>query len=351
MYLKSNLGSIAQTGQFRNRADVPAEILNAGPGGSPFIPDIMFNLANGDSQLKYELFLIGVHAERTMESVWITGDDSLASANTELGWINEPAGLDGQIATGYKDAVSDLDCPAMDSAIITFGVDVGDTIAGGDGRNIVTAVADLVWAINDRARSMGMDGVTHALVMRKDAFRAIVEQYACQYQTYRCNTSLATDHEFITNTGDSNALRLEMMTGQYLLVDGLRVPVIFSDGIPRENVANATFFSDIYYVPVSWNGVPLLNMEYFPMNNPDATEFANFVGQRIEILNNGMWLVGARDTGLCIEYHFQARFRLILETPWLAGRIDNINYQFRAPIRDAIPGDSHYADGGATNRL
>jgi hypothetical protein len=66
-------------------------------------------------------------------------------------------------------------------------------------------------------------------------------------------------------------------------------------------------------------------------------------------MNNGMFLVGSRSTGLCKEYHFQARMRLILETPFLAGRLDDIRFTFRAPIRNSDPADTYYyADGGRT---
>lgn len=66
-------------------------------------------------------------------------------------------------------------------------------------------------------------------------------------------------------------------------------------------------------------------------------------------LNDGLWAVTERSAGFCEELHFGARFRLILETPFLAGRLDNIIYSNRAPIRNAQPGDSFWhADGGRT---
>jgi hypothetical protein len=349
-YIKTDLNAIPETGLFRNRADVPRNILNMSPHENPLIPEIMFDLQDSDSQLRHELFRIGSSTSRSMERVAITGDNTQASASTEHGWISEFDGLDTQIKTGYADRSTGTLCPAADSAVITFGVDVGATISGGDGRNIVTTIADLYWGLQQRAMSFGMDGTQWVWVMRPDTFRAIVEAYACQYQTYRCDSN-AGGRTFTLNeaSGETNRLRLEMMNGQYLLIDGTQVPVVFSEGIPRENVANATFFSDIYCVPMNWQGLPLIRMEYFPMNNPNALEYASFAdADAIRYLNNGMYIVGTRDTPFCREYHFGAKFRLILDTPFLAGRIDDINYTFRAPIRDAYPGGSFYADGGDT---
>jgi hypothetical protein len=62
-------------------------------------------------------------------------------------------------------------------------------------------------------------------------------------------------------------------------------------------------------------------------------------------------MVGLRSTGLCREYHFAMRARLILEAPFLAGRLDNVTYSYRtAEWRDAYPGASAYVNGGISRR-
>lgn len=348
--IKTDLNAVPLIGQLRNRADVPAEILNAGPAENPLIPDIMFNLRDTRDVLAYELFRIGVDLERQMEQVLIRGQYTGSTQQNFVGFFQEFNGLDQLIKTGYTDAVTGAVCAAADSAIISFNAAVSSTMGGGDGRNIVQAASDLYWALRDRATSVGMEGVDWAIVMRKEQFRAVVEQWACNYATYRC-TSGTVGNPFNTDTGDTNALRLEMMNGQYLLHDGIAVPVVFSEGISSPAIANATYEADMYYVPLSWNGAPLLRLEYFDMGNQYATAYRTFVdSDDITVINNGMFIVGVRSTGLCKEYHFASRMRMILETPFLAGRIDNINYTFRAPSREAIPGTSLYVDGGTTYR-
>ncbi len=346
-YVKTDLEAIPLIGQLRDRADVPRNILNSGPTGSPLIPDIMFQLRDTQSAIAHELFRIGVDLQRTLETVYIIGDDSKASGDTQLGHFVEFDGFDQFVKTGWTDVGGTL-VPSLDSAVLSFNVDVGATIAGGDGRDIVEAITDIVWGLKDRATEMGMDGVVWAIVMRKEAFRSIVEKWALSYNTVRV-TSTNAGQPIVEMGNDVSGLRLEMMNGQYLLVDGIPVPVVFSEGIPQDILANNQFKSDVYVMPISWQGMPLLRLDYFPMNNQYATEFANFAGDDIGILNNGMYIVGYRSTGLAKEYHFGARFRLILETPWLAGRVDDVAYVFRAPIRNAFPGDTHFsADGGVT---
>lgn len=351
-YIKTNLNALPLVGQLRNRADVPRNILNAAPSENPLIPDLMYRLTDTRDQLAYELFLVGVDLERTLETVLVTGDITQSSVSTDLGWIKEFNGLDGQIKTGYTDAVTGIACPAMDSAVITFNADVGATIAGGDGRNLVTTFSDLYYGLLDRAAGVGMANPDIRIIMRKEAFRGIVEIYACQYNTHRCNSLGTAGNPFVVDTRDANTIRMEMLNGQYLLIDGVQVPVMFSEGIPQGTPAAATWQSDVYMGAVSWQGVPLLRLEYFGMDNPYSQKFASsFNAANIDYLNNGMFIVGVRDTGLCREFHFASRMRLIVETPWLWGRIDNINYSTNsAPMRNALPGTSLYANGGYTYR-
>ncbi len=344
-FVKTDLNSIPEIGQFRNRADVPATILNGGPTGNPLIPELMFRMLENDSRLKYEFWRIGVALEQSLESVLIQGLVS-AGANNTHGWISEFDGLDRQIRTGYVDSVTSLACEAMDSAVITHGANVNTTAS--DGRNIVQELSDLMFGLRQRASGMGMDATTWVIVMRRELFRAFVEQYSCLYNLFRCSGTQYEENN--TDQTTTNNLRLEMLNGEYILVDGVRIPVVWSEGITQTTPAANTFESDMYIVPINWAGRPLLNLEHFPMDNANATEFSEFQGEGVITMNNGMYMVGNRNTGLCKEYHFASMMRLILETPWLAGRIDNLQYTFSAPIRNAFPGASYYADGGVSYR-
>ena len=58
--------------------------------------------------------------------------------------------------------------------------------------------------------------------------------------------------------------------------------------------------------------------------------------------------IGQSDTGLCIEYHLQAKARLILEFPPLAGRLDDVWYTYKVKSRSGVPGASLYANGGVS---
>ncbi len=347
-YIKTDLNALALIGQLRNRADVPGEILNAGPAANPLIPDIMYNLSDARSQLALELYKIGVDMERNTELVAIQGTAATAD-NTYLGWFTQFGGLDGQIKTGYTDAATGIACPAMDSAVVSFNADIAGTSADGSGRDIVEVLTETVRGLKRRGMKVGMADSQWAILMRYELFSRLTDVWACTYATYRCTGDTSSP-----NNRDGMAiqqLRLQMLSGNYLLIDGMQVPVVFSEGIPQETLANNTYKSDIYVVPVSFRGMPLLRMEYFPMDNQYTREFASFTSaDNVQTINNGLFLVGRRDTGLCVEYHFQSRMRLILEATFLAGRVDDVWYGFYEPARNALPGASLYADGGVSYR-
>jgi hypothetical protein len=343
-YVKTDLNVMPYIGSYKDRADVPAEIINAGPVANPFVPDVMYRLMPSDSQLRYELWRIGVEFERGLDVSLILGNNTTAIGTH--GWFADFNGLDLQIKTGYTDADTGLACSAMDSIVITHSAAVGGTAA--DGRNITQELSDLFYGLRQRASKFMMPDTQWAIVIREELFRSLVEAYSCQYHLYKCSGAQYEENNIDQTT--TNNLRLEMLRGRYLLIDGVPVPVVFSEGITQTTPSSNTFQSDMYIVPVSWRGTPLLRVEYHPMDSQPTTEFSNFQGDGVQTLNNGLWMVGNRNTGLCKEYHFALMMRMILETPFLAGRIDDINYTFSAEIRNALPGASFYHDGGATYR-
>ena len=106
----------------------------------------------------------------------------------------------------------------------------------------------------------------------------------------------------------------------------------------------------MFFIPVEWNGLSTLNLQYKPMDNAQAMEFANFVGpQEFQSINNGMFLATKQRTAYCMELLLAGKMRLILDVPFLAARIDTIQYTFQAPFRSAYPSDTiSYVDGGST---
>lgn len=344
-YGKTNLNAIPEIGKLRNRADVSGRLLNVGPRENPLIPELWYTMTDTRSTLHNELYLLGNQAEIDMEKVLWNGAYSASIQNNYYGWMHEFAGLSGQVKNTYTDAVSGAACGAANSIVESFGANITGTDALG--RDIVEALTDHYYAVKQRATAVGMDGVQFVIAMSPEQFRAVVDVWACSYATYRCQSSQAG--EPVTRDGMAiQNLRVEMFGGQYLLIDGERVPVILSDGITVDRLAVNTYQSDIFILPVSWGATPLIYIEYFPMDNQYATEYANNNGFKIvDWMNNGLYIVGKRDTGLCLEWLFGAQMRVILETPFLASRLDDVTFSYFSQTRRADPGVTWaYANGG-----
>lgn len=350
---KTRLNAVPDIGDLVNRADIPGRILNAGPEANPLVPDIMYQLTDTRSQLATELYTFGHGLAQSLEQVGVLGNTALASTSTHWGWIQEFSGLDNQITTGITDAFANPTVTA--NAVDSQSENWGNQLVGGtqtsSGRNIVQLIADLYVGAQLRAAQVGMEGFEMAIVMRPEFFRALTDVYACSYATARCTNGAVGTPQIIDQTVVNN-LRLEMYDNQYLLIEGVKVPVVFSQGITLTQVAANQYINSFYFVPISWAGRPLLRLEYFPMDNQYAQEYRSYVSADFHrVINNGLYLVGMEHTAICTEYHFASKMRLILETPFLAARVDNVNFTYLVNSFSPYSGETGlYRDGGVTYR-
>lgn len=343
-YAKDDLVPVAEIGEKRDYADVPRNILNAatpGVAGNPFIPDMVWTLSDTFSDLRYQQYLVGVAAERDVCHVAVQGDTTLSSANAHHGWILEPQGLDTWIATGYSDRITGQTCPVIDPIVRSFNALVTGTDA--NSRILRDVLTGVMYSLRARTRN-GMQGTTWAFVMRQELFYALVQHVACKMWTTFCTTTLETGLQ--TNSEGIERLRLEMLRGQYLILDGMAYPVILDECVPQDTLGNDYYKSDICVIPLQWAGMPLTYWQYYDMENQYSMEYTNHMNLVVERMNNGLWLVGERDTGLCFEHHYQMKLRLVLEAPFLAARVDDVWYHSHLDLHNAIPGDSSYYDGG-----
>jgi hypothetical protein len=347
-YKKTDLNVVPEIGQLRNRAEVPGRILNSGPNSNPFLPDLMFRLDNTRSQLQAELFKIGMGLEKSLEKTLFTGIQGTKGANGD-GWMRQFSGFDQFIKTGYADASTGTLAPAADSIVLNYNANISLDTA--DGRSFVEAVTETYWALTFNAQGVGMEGTEWAISIPTKMWRAVVELWACAYLTYRCETGTA-GMPITRDSAAVQAVRLEMMNGQYLLIDGIRVQVVLSDGIPLTSQGGGLFTGDIYFIPLNWEGMPLSYLEYMPMDNQYLLEYANAFGlQTVNPINNGLFLVGNRHNGFCLEWLLASKMRLIVETPFLAARIDDVQFSYLAATRTADQSDTFaYKNGGVTRR-
>lgn len=269
----------------------------------------------------------------------------------QIGSRKQMTGFATLVNTGYVDIETNQACAAVDSYVRDFGSVRVDTAPGVT--NIVAAITDMWYQVNDRALRTGVMPVRWVFAMRAQLFYELTRIWPCSYLSYRCTLS-GNNTNFI-DAQDATRLRDEMQNGKYLLIDGVQVPVIVDDGIPELDgndgagaFPRGCFSSDIYLIPMSVvGGRAVTFMEYFQYSNPSLeAALGNMVLGKVD----GAFLVVPIQTRQCFQFEIKIEPRLVLRTPWLASRLQNVVYCPIQHERDAFPADPYFTDGGRTSR-
>lgn len=356
----SRVFDIDRAGRFVNRSDFNDLELVGNPTGPlaqqgivPGIPNSNVSLAVR-SEIDKALFELAVSWGRDFASVVYDGSPT---NNTSGGGYREPYGLDILINDGYRDAETGVACPAADSIIRSFG---SQNIAN-EGFDLVNEITYIYRNLRYNASRMGLDPVEWVLAMPWGLFYELTAVWPCAYSTYRCQT-LGDNNRGVIDIVAQNQMRDDMRgdvysnTGQYLLIDGQKVPVVLDDGIAETNLPGSSFSSGIYFVPLRVLGNrPVTFIEYVNYDGPlGAMEMARAIApaESYYTTNNGRFLWHKKPpTNFCVQLLAKTEWRLILETPQIAARLTDIVYTPLIATRSFDPANtSFYQDGGRTDR-
>lgn len=339
----SQVLNIKYAGQVTNRGEFTDNVLLGRP-------DMGDNVTPGPIdwgrvlQTEYEKKLGELYAGyfRDFIRYFYTGNPQTTAGSA--GWI-QYRGLDLLISTGKRDAISGTLCPAADSVVI----DLNGASANSSGSTIYGVLAN-VWTNFQRlSEQLGLE-VEWALSMRYGAFWTLTNIWPCVYATSGCgvNTIIHT-----SSMAEAVDMRDQMRQGRYLLIEGMRVPVVIDDAITETVAAGGvvgTYESDIYLVPLKANGEPTLFWEYFPFNEQAVAAASRMAPDgHFNVLQNGRFLqVRQSPTHTCVEVEVIERPRLILLTPYLAAKFLNMRYTISIHERDAFPDETYFVNGGGT---
>jgi len=305
-----------------------------GPGASLDAPvDLLTN------EISRKMWELAVAFHRLLSNQLWTGNPTNNSAG---GGYRELTGLQALVATGYVDSETGVACAAVDSNVQNFNnVDVASA-----GTQIVAALTNLYYQAKDRATRMGLMPVRWVLGMKPQMFYELTSVWPCVYNTYRCLT--AGNERLNLDSQRMVEMRDAMREGKYLLIDGDRVEVVVDDGIPETENAVGCFDTDIYLLPLSVvGGRSVLFLQYFDYANPSLRgALSNMVLARI----NGAFMTWPRQTNTCFVLQSVIEPRLVLRTPYLAGRLQNVRYCPIQHTRDADPTGDYFVNGGKTSR-
>lgn len=302
--------------------------------------------------VKAEMVSVGVRLERKLSRIFWAGTPSNATAN---GGYKEFPGLDSQIATGQVDAESNTAVPSADSMIYNYGY----TEVDGSGKDIVEYISMMEFQLRDIAERTNMTPVTWALVMRPELWFELSAIWPCRYLTHRCAAPSATGLSINVTGSEQIAMRDSMRSGKYIDINGNRYAVVLDDGIfEHTNVNNASvpagnWASSIYFVPLRVRGnFPVLYWEHIDYNQLGRQLAPLGAGQRNTPFwtDNGRYLWVYRENGYCFDLQVKAEPRVILRTPHLAGKIQNVRYSPMEHLRSPFPDSPYWQNGGVSFR-
>lgn len=344
MWIKTHQVELNKIGGRINRADVDKNLIN-NPLVYPFMPEIVTRARNINSQLGFETMALGVTTHRWLTHVIFHGVYGMQGGNAHCGFNMEFDGFDRLIRTGYLDIVSGNHCSSADSRVINW---LNNLACGTlQGYTLVDTMSWLMNYLQQKADAQGLTPTDWVVAMHPNLFNALVQCWPCDYNTAGCNMRDTNSERTVTGTELTNA-RDMMRQGSFLPVNGANLPVWQTSAI-GETVNGAGFSSPLYVIPLSSLGMKTTYLEWFNQNNADIQEY---VGADRNIhytsMNDGFWAMTDSQQRMCQEWYFAAQPRLIMRTPWLAARIENINYgaAFNLFQDSPYPGDIYHRDGG-----
>ncbi len=299
---------------------------------------------------------------KLMNQVW----DGNPANNTGGGGYKEFPGLPMLISTGKRDAVSGVACPSLDSTLVNMNY---KSVTSNTGNDTAINVLTYTWRnLRHIASRSGLDPVEWAFVMRETLFYELTAVWPCTYMTYRCmfpgQSAAGAQNTLTVDAGDAIAMRDTMREGHYLIIDGIKVQVILDDAMTEltsgdtNRISSGSFASDIYILPLTIQGgsKAALFWEYFDWGGPGAALNAQTLAA-MPMLNNFFWSDGGQyiwhfkpPTNWCVQWLGLIEPRLVLLTPHLCAKIQNVQYSPLMHPRDAFPDDPYYVNGGATSR-
>ena len=352
---QSRVYDVDRTGLLNNRSDMTDLRLMNNPFNqvsNTNVPTLPGNPAQmAQNEFAKAMFEFAVGWKRDFARELYTGNPT---NNTAGGGRKYYYGLDLLINTGYRDAESGVACPAADSIVRSFGsLDVAS-----NGTTVVRTITNIYRNLKYIASKAGLNPVKWGIAMSWALFYELTEVWPIAYHTYRnvITTSPATqtlfnDGRAISEMRDAMRGNIDDMSGQYLLIDGEKVMVILDEAITETVLAGESFTSTIYFVPLTvLGGTVVTYIEYFDQGL--SYEFAQqFAPGFYQVTDGGRFLIHKKPpTNFCVQLLGKTEPRVVLRTPFLAGRLTSVKYTPVAHQRDSFTDSSYFVNGGGTSR-
>lgn len=342
----SGTGKVINRGEFNDLQIINSPLVNEMGG---LMQNVFPNL-NGDGalavgrEMMIRMIEVGVAFQRWYCPIVYTGNPANSSAG---GGYKEPMGLQMLIGTNKIDAQTGAACPSLYSDVKNFQYARVDSSTDPD---IYRVLSTMMYILERKAIQQNMAPAEFALVMRPQLFWELSRFWPQKYNTDGATlTNAGLDMLILQNVQIRDAMR----AGQYLTINSKNYRVILDDCIMEENRADnaaipiSGFSSDIYIVPLTVRNrqYQTLYWEYFDFQNQVLPQMQGLPKWFWSDGGAFLWTMGA-PKNWCLDVTAQTQPRLILRTPQLAGRLQNVVYVPLQHTDDPLPSQDYHLNGG-----
>jgi len=348
-----DLGTITQTLNNADRTDLMlmGSVLDAAESGSSFPANVNeSNLLNNSIQAEMvsASFLMGT---KVGQMFW-QGDPANATAG---GGYIPFRGVSGLVKTGHVDSNTGNVLPPVDSVVLDGA---WGTVGIGGTYDLVKKLRSTLNYLNNLADAT-LGGATFAIAMRPEMWDAVSDVWSVLYADELTGAVDASSASRWTLNADSlTASRDALRVSMQLPIGGRVYPVIADAGIKQlanaddgVNIPVGSYSSSIYILPITIGpGMPVLYWEYLDWKVTSALLAQSGANEEVFWTDGArfLWTMGRQK--LCIDMQCRVEPRVVLRTPQLAARIDDLLVEPDMLFRDPYADNAGYVGGGEETR-
>ena len=279
--------------------------------------------------------------------------------NNQADGYREFRGLQLLVNTGFVDTFTNTTCPALDSDLKNFNYGDVETTTYPSAFEVLEMAE---YFVHRKARTQRLAPVQHVVVMRPELWQVLsglIPPQAIQAALMRATTTMPARYTVNIDGASVVAERNRMRADSAISLNGRILPVVLDDGLPEQNNAiNANleageFSSDVYILPLRYLGNrEAMRIEYkdFRYLRGEVAATDGLIGDFYKPSADGRFAYTWVKNGWCFKIQAKIEPRIILKTPQLAARIQNIKYVPTQHLSSPDPTSPYFQKGGVSTR-
>jgi hypothetical protein len=266
-------------------------------------------------------------------------------------------GLQQLVNTGFLDAFVGVACSALDSDLKDFG---HQNLATHQDPSFYELLEMAHYYVQHNADGQALAPVTHVVVMRSPLWQVLSQLIPQQRAVNTMMAWAAASGQTVNFNGTELAdERDRFRQTKVIPLNGEMVPVIVDDGIPELNNANnanynpGEYGSDVYVLPLTYLGNrQALQIQYkdYRAIGAEIAGTNGMIDGYYRSTPDGRFAWAVVTNGACFKIQAFTEPRIVLKTPQLAARIQNVKYVPIQHTREPSPDSPYFHKDGISVR-